>query len=172
MNLSVYVSTYSIYNQGSIEGIWVDIDDFSSHFEFMLHLTEHFNRVDPENTNNHEFMFQDYDFYPLPSSLFSESRIAPEVFEVLSECSDSEDFFKALALISNNMGYSLRVAIEKQEELFYCDYSDFRDRILEDFYELNEIPDNLSSFINEDAVFRDYRLNYFEAGGYVFRNDC
>ncbi len=52
----IYVGTYNAYNEGSIKGAWLDLEDYDNHDAFMtacreLHADEH----DPE------CMFQDFE---------------------------------------------------------------------------------------------------------------
>ena len=170
--ISVYVSTYSLYNaHQSLEGIWVDLDDFSSHFEFHLFITEHFNKVEPENTNNHEFMFQDYnhEFPCLPSTLFSEGHISPEVFEFL-ESNTSEEVAKVFAVLNNYLASSLEEAIKFVEDNYVCEESDFEDYILDYFIDVNGIAEYLVPYLDAEKIARDHSYDYTKVDGYVFRN--
>jgi len=54
--MKLYVGTYHKYNSGSIQGEWVDLDDFNNKDEFLEYCAElHKDEDDPE------FMFQDSD---------------------------------------------------------------------------------------------------------------
>ena len=65
-NPAVYCSTYGKYNNGSLQGMWVDLstfDDQKDLFEFLYRL--HYDENKPE------FMFQDYENFP--RKFYSES---------------------------------------------------------------------------------------------------
>jgi len=79
---SLYVGTYSKYNNGSIVGQWMKLNDYSDAEEFLAACVElHKDEVDPE------FMFQDYEGFP--ARFYSESM----------SLGDLEKLFEALPLI-------------------------------------------------------------------------
>lgn len=88
----LYVGTYAKYNNGSIEGKWLDLSDFSDAGEFMEACRElHSDEADPE------FMFQDYEGFPadMYGEAMSEDEIqkiydALEVLEKLEDLSDND----------------------------------------------------------------------------------
>lgn len=68
----LYVGTYAKYNNGSIEGGWLDLDDYNDSEEFLAACRElHEDEADPE------FMFQDFEGFP--KSLYSESMSEREL---------------------------------------------------------------------------------------------
>lgn len=80
----VYVGTYHKYNEGSIEGKWLDISDYQTREEFYQACKElHNDEEDPE------FMFQDYE--NIPESLINESWMADNLFEVMQTLEELED---------------------------------------------------------------------------------
>ena len=83
----IYVGTYAKYNDGSIDGEWVDLTDFDSYDEFVEHCRElHKDEKDPE------FMIQDSEGFP--SRWYHESGLpSEEEFDKIiafSELDDSE----------------------------------------------------------------------------------
>lgn len=77
LNAAVYCGTYGKYNNGSIDGAWMQLAKYQTNEEFLkacakLHKDEH----------GPEFMFQDKEF--LPDEFYSESWIDPEIFQVLA----------------------------------------------------------------------------------------
>jgi antirestriction protein len=63
-NVRIYVGTYHKYNCGSLEGKWVDLDQFSNLSEFYCFIRNlHSDEEDPE------FMFQDYECPDLIESM-------------------------------------------------------------------------------------------------------
>lgn len=81
--MKVYVGTYRKYNEGSIDGAWLCLADYSSKQEFLdacrkLHKDEH----DPE------LMFQDYE--GVPSWMIGESFISDEIWHLEPENEDGK----------------------------------------------------------------------------------
>ena len=77
LNAAVYVGTYRKYNEGSIEGKWLHLADYTTKRKFIaacreLHSDEH----DPE------FMYQDV--AAIPESMYSESHISDEVWHIIN----------------------------------------------------------------------------------------
>lgn len=71
---AVYVGTYRKYNNGSLNGMWVDISSFDSHREFIeFCLNLHADEDDPE------LMFQDY--VNFPRELYSENCLDEDAFK-------------------------------------------------------------------------------------------
>lgn len=64
----IYVGTYAKYNSGSIQGAWLDLEDFDDKESFLEACKElHADESDPE------LMFQDFEGFP--KSMYSESSI-------------------------------------------------------------------------------------------------
>ena len=89
--MKVYVGTCAKYNDGNLFGAWLDLEDYTDKDEFVeackaLHADEE----DPE------FMFQDQE--GIPDQYFSESHIAPEVWDILNHPSDIEVVLSGLEL--------------------------------------------------------------------------
>ena len=76
MHSKVYVGTYAKYNNGSIKGDWIELNNFSSIEEFYEFCSElHSDETNPE------FMFQDWE--NIPSELISESGISENIFSII-----------------------------------------------------------------------------------------
>ena len=70
----VYVGTYHKYNNGSLDGKWLNLADYANKAEFLKACKQlHKDEADPE------FMFQDWE--NIPSWMISESSISDEVWE-------------------------------------------------------------------------------------------
>jgi antirestriction protein len=73
----IYVGTYAKYNNGSIAGKWLDLEDYKDKDEFLAARAElHKDEEDPE------FMYQDYQNFP--ESYYSESGIDESLWEWLA----------------------------------------------------------------------------------------
>ena len=113
--VSIYVGTYQKYNNGSINGEWVDLSDYSSLDDFYDYCKElHKDESDPE------FMFQDREGEG-HATFVSESHINERVFEFL-ELDDQEKM--RISYLCENVGYDIELAMEKQADLYVldCDY--------------------------------------------------
>ncbi len=72
--MRVYVGTYGKYNEGSLGGEWVDLNQFGSKSDFYEYITElHKDESDPE------FMFQDWE--GMPDELIGESWLDDSLFD-------------------------------------------------------------------------------------------
>jgi antirestriction protein len=83
----IYVGTYAKYNNGSIAGAWLDLEDYSDAEEFgeackALHPDEE----DPE------YMFQDHE--GIPEGMVSESHLDEEVWEWLELEEDDREMVR------------------------------------------------------------------------------
>lgn len=93
MNLQgakIYVGTRAKYNNGSLDGKWVDLSDFNYLEDFLYECAEiHEDEEDPE------FMFQDWE--NIPEQLVSESSLSEDFFylrdEILDLDKDKEEAF-------------------------------------------------------------------------------
>ena len=69
----LYVGTYAKYNNGSIAGEWLDLDDYTDKEGFLTACAElHKDENDPE------FMFQDFEGFP--REFYSESSVPDALF--------------------------------------------------------------------------------------------
>lgn len=81
---AVYVGTYAKYNDGSLDGAWIDLTTFDSYDEFrdwcrnVLH-------GDEDDT---ELMFQDYENFP--SAYYGESGLNEELWDYIDAIKDHD----------------------------------------------------------------------------------
>ena len=156
----VYVGTYAKYNSGSIEGAWLDCEDYNSKEEFLEACAElHKDESDPE------FMYQDYEGFP--ERYYSESGIDADLWDVyLKVDADEREAFEAYLSI-----------------IFDGDYDDFRDRyqgefksevdfayyIVDECGMLDKVPENLKYYFDYEKYSRDLFLDgYTMENGHVF----
>ena len=159
----IYVGTYGKYNNGNLNGEWVDLDNFSTKDDFLEYCAEiHADEPDAE------FMFQDYEGFP--SSLYSESGIDDELFDYLAMDDDERELLEAY----NNCfgeGYGdLRTA----QDASYGKHDseqDFAENILDECGDLASIPENLRYYFDYEKYANDLFINDFtrdDESGYVF----
>ena len=84
---AIYVGTYAKYNQGSIQGAWLDCSDYADKDAFYKACADlHSDEVDPE------FMFQDFEDC---ADFVSESGIDDGFFEFLALDEDDRELLTA-----------------------------------------------------------------------------
>ena len=80
----VYVGTYRKYNDGSIQGDWLDLEDYECKKDFIKACLElHCDEQDPE------LMFQDWE--EIPSRYITESSIEEDLWEWLKLSHDEQE---------------------------------------------------------------------------------
>lgn len=161
---AIYCGTYHKYNNGSLDGAWLELEMFDSYEEFIEICTLlHDDEEDPE------FMFQD--FQGFPREWYDESDMEDtfdkileycqlsendrEVFDAYFECTDDDDFARAQECY---MGY-----FDSEE--------DFAEHIISECYDLDRMMGNLSYYFDYERYARDlFMSDYTFWEGYVFAN--
>ena len=91
----LYVGTYAKYNRGSIEGKWLDLEDYADKEDFYEACAElHKDEADPE------IMFQDFEGFP--REFYCESSVPDALFDWLAL---SEDDRELLARYADATGF-------------------------------------------------------------------
>ena len=159
---SIYVGTYAKYNNGSINGALLKLTNYADSKEFYEACKElHKDEIDPE------YMFQDYEGFP--ESLYSESGNIDEIYQYLDFINDNNidaASFEAYMSLGNDLEYAIKNFDEAYQgkwnsEREFCEYL---------FDETNEIPSNLTSYIDYERVSRDYMYDHTFVHGYMFRD--
>ena len=149
MTARIYVGTYAKYNAGSIEGKWLELDDYADRNAFYEACRElHKDEPDPE------FMFQDYEGFP--SGMYSESNVPAELWDWLAMDEDDQEL---LAVYQEHVDQD--GTIEQAREAFAGKFDspeDWAANFLEDTGMLNEIPENLRYYFDYEAYARDAAL--------------
>lgn len=159
----IYVGTYALYSNGSINGKWFDLEDYADKDEFLEACKEFLKgEADPE------LMFQDHE--GIPKTFISESWIDSEFWDY--------------------MNYDDRYDGEAKAAYMACfdkwDESDFEERfngkfdswaeMAEEFCDscgtLDQIPENLRYYFDFELYANDIRLSgdMCEDNGYFFWN--
>jgi len=143
----VYVGTYAKYNNGSIKGKWLNLDDYDNAKDFWTACKElHKDEVDPE------FDFQDYeginldnisieDYYEMTEGLeeYQKAIVLEYLEDVDSYERDAQSILDRKAYDRDEFGHNLE--------------EDFGYRIAEDA--CLEIPDNIKAYFDYEAYGRD-----------------
>jgi len=157
---AVYVGTYRKYNNGSLSGSWLVLDEYTSREEFYEDCHKlHKDESDPE------FMFQDWQ--DIPDNLIGESWISSEYWEFLEAEGDSEAKSAFIAWY----GSWDADAFEESYQGEYGSELEFAYQLIEDTGYLQEVPDTVAQYFNYEAFSRDlFMSDYHSFDGHVFLN--
>lgn len=159
---ALYCGTYAKYNNGSIAGKWLYLDDYKTPEEFLQACAKlHKDESDPE------YMFQDFEY--LPKSLYSESLGTQDLQQIYDWLEYDEDERAIIADYWDNVSSD-----DDPERAIDC-YSGNIDDMKGDSFMDNDtaygwyviengllgidIPDNLVNYIDVQAIGRDYSMD-------------
>jgi antirestriction protein len=168
METKIYVGTYYKYNNGSIAGAWIDLENLSKD-EFYSKCQElHKDEIDPE------FMYQDWECDEIFKGMISEHGIDDKFWELKETLENTKIDLEALTAYQAIFG---DIDISDFEDKFFCHIEDwnthraFGDYMLEEMGELDQVPEHLRYYIDAEAYGRDLLINDFlEFDGFIFRN--
>lgn len=146
----IYVGTYAKYSSGSIEGQWLDPEDYAGLDDFIEACRAlHKNEADPE------LMFQDWEEC---AGYVTESHIDPALWDWMELSENEREAVQAYrdAEGSND-------SIEYILDGFLGTYDDPEDYAQEVWSNRGDIPDDILGYIDWDSVVRD-----MEHGGTAF----
>lgn len=167
---SIYVGTYAKYNNGSIAGKWLDLDDYADAEELFKACRElHKDEADPE------FMFQDFEGFP--RELYGESMGMTDM-EKLYEYINLEEYEKELITeFMDATGAKFEEAQEHAQDTYFCQLEsgnperEMGEYVLENGLFGVEIPDSLENYIDTEAIGRDWLMDMSVSdNGFVFSN--
>lgn len=147
LKAEVYCGTYAKYNNGGLEGAWMQLAKYNTWQEFNDACRElHKDEVTPE------FMYQDAQY--LPQEFFTESFVYPEIFQVIATLRTWDDTKQgALEAFCEDNGYipdmftieeflsqykPPKTQIKKKES---ADFEEFKQKIGGDWYFLKYTAD-------------------------------
>ena len=156
----IYVGTYNKYNNGSIAGKWLDLNDYENIEDFYkacyeLHKDEH----DPE------FMFQDWEY--IPGSMIGESWLSDEFYDFLEAVNYSHiDYEIFLSAIEHGINWD---SVENDYRGEAASDEDFAMEFAEEtgFCQPGQWP---YYAIDWQAAARDLMYDYTEIEGHYFYN--
>ena len=157
---SIYVGTYEKYNNGSIAGKWLKLNDYEDISAFYKACAElHKDESDPE------LMFQDFEY--IPRSMIGESWLSDEFFDLLEVVNNSYiDYEIFLAAIEHGIDW------DSVEESYRGEADSDEDFAMEmaastGFIEPDIWPNNC---IDWDRAARDLMYDYTEINDHYFHN--
>lgn len=168
----LYVGTYHKYNNGSIEGKWLDLTDYADAEEFFKACAElHKNENDPE------YMFQDFENFP--KELYSESMGSEDIQKIIDFAELTEEQRELYTAFYDVMGGDYgKHSIEEVEDalVFTVDPSSpySTEEQIGLYYEENgyiDIPDHIRGYFDFEAYGREMMMDLSESDGYIFDLD-
>ena len=164
----IYVGTYAKYNNGSINGDWLDLSDYSDKEDFLQACAElHADEADPE------YMFQDWE--NIPDSLISESWVSEKLFGLISRIDDINNMGAFLTFIewknSDMDAEDIDDIISAFEDSFCGEYNTEEDYAYDIVEECCGLPEFAKTYFDYAAFAHELFTsdNYFD-NGFVFRN--
>ena len=167
--MKLYCGTYKKYNEGSLFGEWLDLDEYSDAEDFLKACAElHKDEPDPE------FMFQDYEAdYGWEESFYNESSVLQEYWDIkeaLAKESVDDKLFDAWLSGSNELP-SVE-GVKKCQEMDCGIYGSEKDFAMQDAIETGAIDPKsyLIDYIDWERIWNDtYNMEgYWFEGGHVF----
>ena len=149
----IYVGTYAKYNDGSLDGKWVDLTEYNTYEEFVDACRElHSDEDDPE------FMVQDYENFP--EKWYHEAGLpTEEEFDKINEFYMMDDSKKeAYEVFVNYTGLDSIEDFEVAYEGLFDSPQDFG------YYAIDTwgIPDDPESYIDYEAFGRDLTMDWHQ----------
>jgi antirestriction protein len=166
MTAQIYVGTYAKYNNGSIGGQWVNLEQFDDATEFLKHCAEiHHDEEDPE------FMFQDFEGFP--KALYSECSVSDDIWFWLGLDEDEQEMLEAyIACMGTGTGFN-EETFEAARDAYYGHYendTEMAECYADDTGLLNSIPEHLQRYFDFESFGRDLSHDFMESNGYYFHN--
>ena len=161
---AIYCGTYHKYNNGSLDGAWLELEAFDSYEEFYeICALLHDDEEDPE------FMFQDYQGFP--SEWYDESDMEESFDKIIEYCQMTEDEREAFDAYYECTGDDDRAQFEERYRGQYDSEEDFAEELIAERYDLDRMMGSLSSYFDYEAYARDLFMTDFTFwDGYVFSN--
>jgi len=156
---SVYVGTYSKYNNGSIGGAWVDLTKFSNEEEFLDHC-----KVLHKDEEDPELMYQDFEGFP--REYYAESALSNDLWEWLALDDDDKEILEAYIECYGQNG-----TIDEARDAFVGQYDSDIDFTMEWLEMCGDIPKDLPSIIHIDweSTARDLMMDFNNHNRFYFR---
>ena len=141
----VYVGTYAKYNNGSLQGAWMDLEGHDAGSFHAACLELHKDEADPE------LMFQDFESFP--REYYGESHLDSRLWDWL-DLSDHERELLAVYVENVNQDGTLEEARDAYAGTYESEES-WAEDFLEQSGELNQIPERLRYYFDFAAYARD-----------------
>ena len=160
---AVYCGTYKKYNNGSLDGAWLDLEAFDSYEEFLeICALLHDDEDDPE------FMFQDYQGFP--REWYCESCPGEDTFnKILKYCELDENERLVFDAYYENTGDDSVTNAQDRYIGKYDSEEDFAEMYVNECYNLDHMMGDLSIYFDYEGYARYlFSSEYTFCDGYVF----
>ena len=165
--VGVYVGTYKKYNEGSLSGMWIDLERVSDAEEFFEVCRElHKDEEDPE------FMMQDYQGFP--EELYHESMSVEDVEKILAFVALDDDDREMLEAFCECYGGDATDADNIEDVRERCmgqfdTFQDFADQCEDEKLAFMNAPEFCTLYFDYEAYARDLKYNFSVSdNGYIF----
>lgn len=154
----VYVGTYGKYASGSLDGKWINLEDYVDKEDFLESIAElHSDEEDPE------FMFQDWE--GVPDCFISESGIEEEAWDFFSFDGLSEDAKYAVAEECSSPDEFFSKAGDAIEYPGCHDVEDVARWHIGETGGVNELPKNqIDYYLDYWKIGRDFEMDFDDEG--------
>jgi antirestriction protein len=170
-NVQIYVGTYLKYNNGSIFGAWLKLEDYSDIEELGQAMRNlHKDEEDPE------FMFQDYECSEIIKGLglISECYLSEGIYEILDAIENScydEEVIEAYISCLGGDSNDIQEILDKVNESYTGEYAsdvEFTEQLLDDTGELSfQLPSYI--YIDWERTASDIMMDYASYNNHYFR---
>lgn len=167
----LYVGTYKKYNEGSLYGMWVDLEQFTDAYDF-FEVCRQLHKDEPEP----EFMFQDYQGFP--KEFYHESMNVDDIQKILDYLQLSVDEREMLDAYCECFGDDLTDfddlldKARKRNCGKWDSFQDFADHIADEeicCHSLGQSTEFFERYFDYKAFARDLECDYYVSdNGYVF----
>ena len=161
-NPALYVGTYAKYNEGSLEGEWIDLSTFIDPSDFLEFCTDvlHADEDDPE------LMFQD--FMNFPKSLYSESASDDELQKIWDWMDYDDDEREIIEEYWDEVGSKEDPDTILERHVYSGDFKDFAYEQAEEMIACSGAPECVSRYFDYEAWERDLQFDYYITENHVF----
>ena len=167
--VGVYVGTYKKYSEGSLFGMWIDLEAVRDEGEFFDVCRQlHSDEEDPE------FMMQDYQGFP--EELYHESMSEEDVAKILAFVALDDDDREMLEAFCECYGGDATDADNIEDVRERCmgqfdTFQDFADQCADEELACMNAPEFCSRYFNYEAYARDLKYDFSVSdNGYIFRD--
>lgn len=162
---AIYCGTYRKYNNGSLDGAWLDLRLFDSYEEFIeICRLLHDDEPDPE------LMFQD--FQGFPRAWYDESCMEDTFDNIMDYCQLSEDDREIFDAYMECFGEADFAHYQSNYMGKFESEEDFAEMIVAECYDLERMMGNLAYYFDYKRFARDLFMTDYTISdeGYVFSN--
>lgn len=169
---ALYCGTYAKYNNGSIKGAWLYLDDYADADEFYKACAKlHKDEADPE------YMFQDFEHFP--KELYSESGNVAQIYEYINlEDGEREMVDEYLDATGYNFeDNTIELAQDSYMTTLDSSSEEAQHAELGEYYAnelgiLDGVTETLSNYFDYEAYGRDIAMDCsISSNGFVFSSN-